>query len=125
MATSWGSSLAPFALALEARYRAAALMDGGISQETKLLPEMNIINYLPHVTTPTLLVSGTADFVFPPVPSQQVFFSRLGTPPQQKRHVMFPGGHFIVGQQRNQVVREVLDWLDRHLGPVGGRTVRC
>jgi hypothetical protein len=26
-------------------------------------------------------------------------------------------GHNIIAQQRNQVIREVLDWLDRYLGP--------
>ena len=42
----------------------------------------------------------------------------LGTPPDHKRHVVLTGGHYIIGQQRSQVVREVLDWLDRYLGPV-------
>jgi hypothetical protein len=43
----------------------------------------------------------------------------LGTPHEQKRHVVLVGGHFIIGQQRSQVVKTVLDWLDARLGPVG------
>lgn len=41
-----------------------------------------------------------------------------GTPADRKRHVILTGGHGIIGQQRSQSVKEVLDWLDRYLGPV-------
>jgi hypothetical protein len=43
---------------------------------------------------------------------------RFGTPRDQKKHVVLVGGHFIVAQQRSQVVKTVLDWLDERLGPV-------
>ena len=42
----------------------------------------------------------------------------LGTPLDQKRKVTVQGGHYVIAQQRNQVVREVLDWLDQYLGAV-------
>jgi len=35
---------------------------------------------------------------------------------RQKRHYVFEGGHVPPRQQ--EVVRETLDWLDRHLGPL-------
>jgi hypothetical protein len=53
--------------------------------------------------------------------AQRPFFDLLGTPPDRKSHLILVGGHFIVGHQRIQVVRTVLDWLDRWLGPVSGR----
>jgi hypothetical protein len=40
----------------------------------------------------------------------------LGTPPDAKRHVVYRGGHSWFGWT-NELIREGLDWLDRHLGP--------
>jgi hypothetical protein len=56
--------------------------------------------------------------IFPLESGQKPYFHFLGTPPEHKRHVVLVGGHYVIGQQRSQVVREVLDWLDRYLGPV-------
>jgi len=116
--TSWGSTFAPRILSQDRRFKAAVLMDGGFSQETEILPEIDIFNYVPRVTLPTLMVSGNGDFIFPVETGQKPYFERLGTSPEHKRHVVLVGGHFIVAQQRSQVVREVLDWLDRYVGPV-------
>jgi hypothetical protein len=40
----------------------------------------------------------------------------LGTPEKDKRLVLLEGGH--VPASPNEVIREVLDWLDLYLGPV-------
>jgi hypothetical protein len=50
--------------------------------------------------------------------AQKPYFDRLSTPPEHKRRVVLTAGHYIVGQQRSQVAHEVLDWLDRYLGPL-------
>jgi hypothetical protein len=42
-------------------------------------------------------------------------FRLLGTPPAHKRHRLFESGH--VPLERQAVMKEVLDWLDRYLGP--------
>lgn len=54
--------------------------------------------------------------------AQKPLFKLLGTRPDRKRHVVFHSGHFVINSQRSQVVKEVLDWLDKYLGPaaVGG-----
>jgi len=39
----------------------------------------------------------------------------LGAPEGQKRHVQFDRGHMPPLQD---VMREILDWLDRSVGPV-------
>ena len=39
----------------------------------------------------------------------------LGTPKDQKRHVVYETGHDI---PRAGTIKETLDWLDRYLGPV-------
>jgi hypothetical protein len=46
-------------------------------------------------------------------------FERLGTPAKDKRHVVFESGH--TNLPRSETIREVLGWLDRYLGPVGGK----
>jgi hypothetical protein len=50
--------------------------------------------------------------------AQKPLFNLLGTAPDRKRHVVFHSGHVVLSQQRSQVVKEILDWLDRYLGPV-------
>jgi hypothetical protein len=40
----------------------------------------------------------------------------FGTPPSEKRHVVFDAGHDPL--PRSQVIREILAWLDKYLGPV-------
>jgi hypothetical protein len=42
-------------------------------------------------------------------------FRLFGTAPEHKRHVAVEAGHFV---PKNDLAREVLDWLDRYLGPV-------
>jgi hypothetical protein len=42
--------------------------------------------------------------------------ARFGTPSGQKRQVIFDAGHMSF--PRSEMIREVLDWLDRYLGPV-------
>jgi hypothetical protein len=39
----------------------------------------------------------------------------LGTPEKDKRHVVFESGHV---PPADMLIKEVLDWLDRYLGPV-------
>jgi hypothetical protein len=41
----------------------------------------------------------------------------LGTTESHKKHVLYDGGHINL-MTRPEVIAEVLDWLDRYLGPV-------
>jgi eukaryotic-like serine/threonine-protein kinase len=42
-------------------------------------------------------------------------FRLLGTPKENKRHVIYESGHAV---PRTEVIKETLAWLDRYLGPV-------
>jgi hypothetical protein len=42
-------------------------------------------------------------------------FRLLGTPGKDKRRVVFDSGHSV---PRTELIKEVLPWLDRYLGPV-------
>jgi len=45
-------------------------------------------------------------------------FELLGTAPEHKKHVLYPGGHGLNGLFGREIRGEVLAWLDRYLGPV-------
>jgi hypothetical protein len=62
------------------------------------------------------MLNGRYDFFFPVDTSQRPLFDRLGSAPADKRHIVFDAGHL---PPNDLFTKEVLDWLDRHLGPVG------
>jgi pimeloyl-ACP methyl ester carboxylesterase len=77
---------------------------------------MDLLNFAPRVRVPTLMVAGRSDFLQPVETAQLPLFRLLGVPAEHKRHALFDGGH--VPGQLHDVVREILDWFDRYLGPV-------
>jgi eukaryotic-like serine/threonine-protein kinase len=72
------------------------------------------MNFLPRIKIPVLMVNGRSDFTFPVATLQDPAFRLLGTPEKDKRHVVFEGAHGVIFYHRNEVVREVLAWLDRY-----------
>jgi formylglycine-generating enzyme required for sulfatase activity/dienelactone hydrolase/predicted Ser/Thr protein kinase len=111
---SLGASRGVNFVALEKRFKASILLSGGLDYEL-FQPEVDPFNFASHVTTPTLMLNGREDFRFPLEESQKPLFRILGTPPEDKRHLVVPGGHVPA---RLDVIKGVLDWLDRYLGPV-------
>ncbi len=114
---SWGGNMGPLVLALEPRLRAAVLLAGGF-RPTDMSPEVDPMNFAPRVTVPVLMLNGSSDHHFSVEGSQKPMFQFLGTPVDRKRHLVLDGGHSIIGDKRSQVIREMLDWFDRYLGPV-------
>lgn len=79
-------------------------------------PQSDPLHFVPRVRGPVLMINGRYDNVFPYETSQQPLFRLLGTPEKDKRHVTFETQHLLL--PRNQLIKEVLDWLDRYLGSV-------
>jgi len=100
--------------ALEKRFKASILLAGGLDT-APAPPEVDDINFLPRVKVPTLMVNGRDDFRFPLLESQKPMFQLLGSPERDKRHGIINGGHIPT---KIEIIKEVLDWLDRYLGPV-------
>lgn len=98
--------------AVESRIKVAVLLGGGF-EFAKKLPEVDEINFAPRVKVPTLMVNGRYDHFFPYEKSQKIMFQFLGTPTKDKRHAVFEAGHV---PPREQMIREILDWLDRYQG---------
>jgi hypothetical protein len=62
------------------------------------------------------MLNGRFDFLYPLQGCQLPLLHLLGVPEADKRHVLFDTGHAV---PRIPMIKEVLDWLDRYLGPVG------
>jgi tRNA A-37 threonylcarbamoyl transferase component Bud32 len=112
---SFGAGVGPIMTAVERRFRASILVGGGLYFWSRP-PELEPFNFLPRVRTPTLMINGRHDMWFPVDRSQEPMFRLLGVDESEKRHRIFDSGH--VPTEWGEVVKEILDWLDRHLGPV-------
>jgi eukaryotic-like serine/threonine-protein kinase len=111
---SLGAVLGPIFTALEPRFKASILLGGGVIS-IPLPPDIEPINFAPRVRMPTLMVAGKEDFARPVETLQRPLFNLLGPPADQKDLRLIDGGHIPRFQD---IVREILGWLDRRLGPV-------
>jgi len=118
---SLGAQLGPVFLAIEPRLRTAVLLSGGF-ETYAIPPEVDPLNFTPHVTQPVLMINGRDDFDLPVQTSQVPMFTLLGTDASLKRHVVLEGGH--IPRRPQLVYKEALDWLDRYLGPVTAPATR-
>jgi formylglycine-generating enzyme required for sulfatase activity/tRNA A-37 threonylcarbamoyl transferase component Bud32 len=107
-----------YATLLEERLKAAVFLDGGYFL-LKLPPGVDQADFAPQLKVPVLMVNGRYDYTFPPDTSQDPLFRMLGTPEADKRHVVLDTPH-DVSEQRSELVKVVLEWLDKYLGRVTG-----
>ncbi len=117
VATSWGAgSRLPFA-AVDDRYKAAVLIGAGIDERVKpTLPEADNVNFAPYLGVPTLMINGTNDEEHPWLSRAQPLWQLLSEP---KELVLAEGvGHMPPAEV---LVPAMNEFLDRILGPVGGR----
>ena len=99
-------------VAVEPRFKAAVLFVAGLTFQ-RSLPEVDPFHYLSRITTPVLMLNGEHDFFFPRETSQEPMFALLGTSPEHKKYVVYPGGHSV---PQKILVRELIAWLDRYQG---------
>ena len=88
-------------------------MGGGLFEAGR--PEVRPINYVSRVKLPTLMLNGRYDLIFPLETRVKPMFDLLGTPPAQKQLKVYDSDHWV---PRNDMIREILGWLDRYLGPI-------
>ena len=110
---SLGATTGVILTAIEPRFHASVLLSGGLGQASQL-PENDRLNYAPRIKVPTLMVNGREDFAFPLETSQRPLYRLIGA--EQKHHAIFDGGHIPL--LLHSMIKEILDWSDRHLGPV-------
>ena len=115
---SWGGVMGGILTAVERRFKASLLVVGGLEMQA-VQPMADPFHFLPRVTLPTLMLNGKYDSFFPLEASIMPFFENLGTPEEDKKIVITDANHFVLSYNANLAIAEMLDWLDRYVGPVG------
>jgi len=110
---SWGGVLGAIIPAVDERLKTTIILGGGLHGRGR--PEANQINYITRVKTPTLMLHGKYDTIFPYETSIKPMFDLLGTPDEHKEIKLYETDHIA---SRNEFIKEILAWLDRYLGPV-------
>jgi dienelactone hydrolase len=110
---SWGGYMGAIVPAVERRFRASVLVAAGLLGVSR--PETDDLTYVSRVRTPTLILNGKYDVLYPRETSAQPLFDLLGTPVADKRIVYYETDHI---PPRVDYIREMLAWLDKYLGPV-------
>ena len=116
LGVSQGTAYGVIFVALEDRFKTAVFLDGGFFLRPAL-PGIDQVDFAPRVKKPVLMVNGRYDFTFSVDRAQLPLFRMLGTPEANKRHVIFETPHNI-SQQKADLSREVLAWLDAYLGRI-------
>jgi eukaryotic-like serine/threonine-protein kinase len=105
-----------FSTLLQDRLKTAIFLDGGYFLQQPP-PGMDAADFAPRMNKPVLMINGRYDYTFPLVKAQNPLFDMLGTPIANKGHVVLDTPHDVT-EQRPQLVKAVLNWLDRYLGSV-------
>jgi dienelactone hydrolase len=113
---SLGAMFAPTAFAYEPRLQVGILWAGGFGTISSPEEVVAAVDQVKRITRPILMLNGRYDFIFPLETHQKPMFELLGTPEENKRHVVYDTGHWPI--PRNELIKESLAWLDRYLGPV-------
>jgi dienelactone hydrolase/predicted Ser/Thr protein kinase len=117
LGVSQGSADGLILATLEDRIKAVVLLDGGFFQTEHPVAGSDQADFAPRLKRPVLMVNGRYDWTFPLEGSQNPMFEMLGSPPADKRHVVFDTPH-DVRLRRDDLTKEVLAWYDKYLGKV-------
>jgi len=117
---SFGSLLGPIMLSVEDRIDTGIFVHGGVLP-IDLPRSFDMALYARRVKVPVMMINGKEDVLAPLKTCQVPLYESLGTPAEHKEHKLYPGGHGAFGLFYDQIRGDVLDWLDRYLGPVNGK----
>jgi dienelactone hydrolase len=101
---------------MQDRLKTAIFLDGGYFLDTPP-PGGDQADFAPRMKKPVLMVNGRYDYVFSVENAQNPLFKMLGTPEEDKKHVLLETPHDVT-EDRPRLTKEVLDWLDKYLGRV-------
>jgi cephalosporin-C deacetylase-like acetyl esterase len=117
LGVSQGAAYGVILAALDDRLKTNVFLDGGYFQFEHPIAGIDQVDFAARLRSPVLMVNGRYDATFPYESAQRPMFEAIATPPAAKKHVVFDTPH-DVRQRRQDLVREVLSWLDTHLGRV-------
>jgi len=107
-------------VAVDPRFKTAVLASGGLRDND--LPEVDAFNFAPRVHIPVLMLNGRDDFILPMSTHQMPLFTALGTPESDKVFRPYDDSGHVNLLTRPNLLGEILDWLDKYLGPVNTRS---
>jgi dienelactone hydrolase len=110
---SWGATFVAPAIAQEKRFKTAILNTGGLPRLPGFPPEIDPSHAVTRINIPVLMLNGKYDSFMLPENAQR-FYDMLPEREPRKKRVIADSGHYV---PRDVLVRETLDWLDKHLGP--------
>ena len=105
-----------YATLAQDRFKTVIFLDGGYFLE-KPPNGGDQADFAPRLKKPVLMVNGREDYVFTLETSQDPLFAMLGAPAADKEHVVLDTAHDVT-EQRPELVKAVLSWLDKYLGQV-------
>jgi cephalosporin-C deacetylase-like acetyl esterase len=111
---SFGAGRGSIIPAVEPRFAAALLLNGGYSAISRSDPVYDPYNFTHRIKVPVLMISGRFDPIFPVEGSQVPFFAHLGTPDTHKKRVLYNCGHDL---PIDVCVAEVDRWLQLEFPP--------
>lgn len=115
LGVSQGAAYGVILATLDDRLKTAVFLDGGYFQFEKPIAGLDQVDFAARLRKPVLMVNGRYDATFPYETAQRPMFDAIATPAALKKHVVFETPH-DVRQRRSDLIREVLAWLDAHLG---------
>jgi pimeloyl-ACP methyl ester carboxylesterase len=117
VAVSFGAGSRLAFSAVDDRYKSVVYVGGGIDERMKpTLPEADNVNFAPYISVPKLLINGRSDEEHPWYTRGLPLWNLLAEP---KELVLVDGGGHVVPLEER--IPAINDFLDRTLGPVGGR----
>lgn len=105
-----------YAALLQDKLKAVVFLDGGFFLY-RPPSGADQADFAPRLKKPVLMVNGRDDYVFSLGRTQLPLFQMLGSPADDKRHVVLDTPHDVT-EQRPQLIQNVLGWLDKYLGRV-------
>ena len=114
---SFGADVGSFFTAIEKRIDASIAVAGTVLPPNPLeaLPAAYPVNYMPHITMPTLLINSVFDEGCPRETCALLRYELLGTPEEHKDLVQPTGGHLV---RPDDIMDAMIPFLDEYLGPV-------
>lgn len=98
------------------RLKTVVFLDGGYFLDPPR-PGGDQADFAPRLKKPVLMVNGRYDYCFSLDRAQEPLFRTLGTPAADKKHVVLETPHDVTADRPN-LVKAVLQWLDKYLGRV-------
>jgi eukaryotic-like serine/threonine-protein kinase len=113
MGVSWGAADGVIFTGVEPRFKAVLFLDGGFFFD-KTMAGTNQADFAPRIKAPTLLVAGKFDWIFT---GKDALVRLLGAAEADKKVVFLDTAH-DVSEQRPDLMRNVVGWLDQYFGKV-------